>query len=209
MTPRSTVRERVRGLYAITDADTVRDPVDHGAALLAAGVRLLQLRCKSWSPDEVLRAARDLAPRCRAVGATFLVNDSAEIAVAAGADGAHVGQTDGDGAILRATLGPDRLLGRSTGVFDELGLACVEADYVAFGPIFATPRLSRPKPVRGIDLLGAARALVPPRVPLVAIGGIGPDNVAAIREAGADAWAVIGALAVPAGELTDVVRALS
>lgn len=195
MNARSEARRRVRGLYALTDAATSPDPVAHGARLVEAGVRLLQLRCKGWSGDDILVAARELAPRCAEVGATFIVNDLPEVAVAAGADGVHVGQDDGPSEVIRRTLGPDRILGRSTGRLDELTAACEGADYVAFGPIFETSRMSRPKPVRGLDLLAEAVALVAGRVPLVAIGGIDAERAAAVAATGADAWAVIGALA--------------
>ena len=196
MSPRSEVRARLRGLYALTDAATTADPVAHGARLLAAGVRLLQLRCKDWAPDEVLAAARELAPRCDEVGATLIVNDLPEVAVAAAAHGVHVGQTDGDAEAIRRALGPDLILGRSTGRVEELDAACATADYVAFGPVFETPRLSRPKPVRGVELLREAVRAVGGRVPLVAIGGIDADRVGQVVRSGVDAWAVIGALAV-------------
>lgn len=194
------VRRRVRRLYGIADAAAARrryggDPVALGDAWLRGGCRLLQLRCKGWPDDEVLRAARELVPRCRAAGATLIVNDSAEIAAAAGADGVHLGQLDGPVAEARRVLGPEAIVGRSTGDPDAAQLAAAEADYVAFGPIRATGNLSRPKPTVGLEGLRAARARVPAEVPLVAIGGIGPDLVPALIEAGADAWAVIGAVA--------------
>lgn len=207
MSARSEARQRVRGLYALTDAATTPDPVAHGARLVTAGVRLLQLRCKGWAADDVLRAARELAPRCVAAGATFLVNDLPEVAVASGAHGVHVGQDDGPAAAIRQVLGEDLILGRSTGRLEELDAACEGADYVAFGPIWETTRMSRPKPVRGPELLAAAVARVGGRVPLVAIGGIDADRVAAVIDAGADAWAVIGALAV--ADVDEAVERLS
>lgn len=185
----------IGGLYGIADAEASGgDPVAVGAGILHGGGRLVQLRCKSWPRDDVIRAARDLAIRCRAVGATFIVNDDPSIAAEAGADGVHLGQLDGPCAAARALLPAGAIVGRSTGQLDELRAAVLEADYVAFGPIFETPHLSRPKPVRGLDLLRAARALVPPGVPLVSIGGITAARVPDVRAAGADAWAILGAL---------------
>jgi thiamine-phosphate pyrophosphorylase len=191
---------RIVRLYGIADADAARaryggDPVALGEVWLRAGCRLLQLRCKGWPDDEVLRAARALAPRCRAVGATLIVNDSAEIAAAAGADGVHLGQLDGAVADARRVLGAGAIVGRSTGDPDAARLAASDADYVAFGPIRATPNLSRPKPAVGLDGLRAARAQVPVGVPLVAIGGITPELLPSLIDAGATAWAVIGAVA--------------
>jgi thiamine-phosphate pyrophosphorylase len=192
-TPRDTVRARIRGLYGIVDASLTDDVVRTGTAFVAAGLRVLQLRCKGWPDDEVLRVARALVPTCRTAGCTFLVNDDPALAVAADADGVHVGQTDGSAGEVRRVLGAGRILGRSTGADADPALAGGDADYVAFGPVFDTPRLSRPKAVVGLDGLVRARAAVGGR-PLVAIGGITTGNLGSVRATGVDAWAVIGAL---------------
>lgn len=191
---RAELRRRIRGLYGMADA-VGGDPVGLGGALLEGGARIVQLRCKDWPEDEVLRAARELRDLCNQHGALFIVNDSAEIAVAADADGVHVGQTDGPSGPIRRVLGPNRLLGRSTNGLEQIPLALSEADYLAFGPVWPTTHLSRPKEVQGAERLSAARALVPADLPLVAIGGITPERLPAVRAAGADAWAVIGAIA--------------
>jgi thiamine-phosphate diphosphorylase len=196
MTVRDETTTRIAGLYGIADAATSHgDPVGLGADLLDGGCRLVQLRCKDWAPDDVVAAARALGARCRSVGATFIVNDAPDVAAASDADGVHIGQTDGDVADARRVLGPDRIIGRSTGDLDAVRAALVDADYLAFGPIFDTPNLSRFKAVRGIERLTAVRVVVPRSVPLVAIGGITAERLPAIREAGASAWAVIGAVA--------------
>lgn len=196
MTVRNETVRRITGLYGIADATTSHgDPVGLGADLLDGGCRLVQLRCKDWAPDDVVAAARALGARCRLAGATFIVNDAPDVAAASGADGVHLGQTDGAVADARKVLGADVIIGRSTGDLDAVQLALVDADYLAFGPIFDTPNLSRFKEVRGIERLVAVRAQVPTRVPLVAIGGITPERLPAIRSAGASAWAVIGAVA--------------
>ncbi len=195
MTPRDETRRRIRGLYGLADAEASGgDPLRMAAWLLEGGCRLIQLRCKGWDPEEVLRAARALAPPCRQVGATLLVNDHVEVAVAAGADGVHLGQRDPDAAAARRLLGPDRILGRSTNALDQVPAATTGADYLAFGPVWPTGNVSRPKEVQGIEALREARALAPD-LPLVAIGGITAARLPAIRAAGADAWAVIGAVA--------------
>ncbi|MEO0602075.1 MAG: thiamine phosphate synthase [Myxococcota bacterium] len=189
-------KTRIRGVYGIANAGSGRlDPVAQGAALLEGGCRLLQLRCKAWPLDDIEVAARALVARCRRVGATFIVNDHPEIAAAVDADGVHVGQTDADAASARTAIGPDRLLGRSTNAPDQVATALMHADYLAFGPMFDTANLSRPKAVQGPALLARVRRAVPPDVPLVAIGGLTLERLPAIREAGADAWAVIGAIA--------------
>jgi thiamine-phosphate pyrophosphorylase len=188
------VREGLRGLYAIADAEASGgDPVRIGAAALHGGCRLVQLRCKGWPADDVARAAIDLVGRCHAVGAWLIVNDDPRIAAESGADGVHLGQLDGPIADARRVLPAGAIVGRSTGDLDALRLAMTEADYVAFGPIWDTPHLSRPKPVRGLDRLRQARAVVT-GVPLVAIGGVTAARVPELRAVGVDAWAVIGAI---------------
>lgn len=195
--PRDTVALRIRGLYGLADADAAGgDPLPLLDALLEGGCRLVQLRCKGWSSDDLHAAAREAVARCRAVGATFLVNDDAEVAARVGADGVHVGQHDADAATVRALVGPHRIVGRSTHDPDRLRAACREADYVAFGPVFATApeRLSWAKPQQSLEALRAARRAAAD-TPLVAIGGITAETVDEVRRAGADAWAVIGAVA--------------
>jgi len=188
--------QRIRGLYGIASAGSgPLDPVAQGAALLEGGCRLVQLRCKDWPLDDVEAAARELVARCRAAGATFIVNDHPEIARAVDAHGVHVGQTDADAATTRRLLGPGRLIGRSTNRPEEVARALEGADYLAFGPMFDTGNLSRPKPVQGPARLAEVRRTAPPSTPLVAIGGITLDRLATVRAAGADAWAVIGAIA--------------
>lgn len=208
MSARSEVRQRIRGLYGLADAGASGgDPLRMAAWLLEGGCRLVQLRCKGWAADEVRPVARELVERCRAVGATCIVNDWPEVAAAVDADGVHVGQTDAAAAAAREVIGPDRILGRSTNDPDQISPALRGADYVAFGPVFGTPHLSRPKRVQGLEALARARELVPPEVPLVAIGGITPERLSAVRRAGADAWAVIGAVA-RAPDPVEAVRAL-
>jgi len=208
MTARTEVKARVRGLYGIADARASSgDPVRMAAWLLEGGCRLVQLRCKEWAFDDILAAARRVRVLCDAHGATFIVNDRPEIAVAAAADGVHVGQLDADAETARRVVGPDRIVGRSTNDPEQVRHALVGADYVAYGPVYATPNLSRPKTVRGLEGLATARAAVPGDIPLVAIGGITAKRIVEVRATGADAWAVIGAVA-SAADPVEAVRAL-
>lgn len=192
MSAREETRGRIRGLYGIADAEASGgDPVRLGHDLLAGGCRLIQLRCKGWKPDDTLRAARALVETCRQVDATLIVNDHPEIAAAADADGVHLGQDDGATGDARAIIGPDRILGRSTNDLEQLRLAAAEVDYVAFGPVFESP--GGHKAVQGLGQLGAARTLAV--IPLVAIGGIDAERLPLVKACGADAWAVIAAIA--------------
>jgi thiamine-phosphate pyrophosphorylase len=183
---------RLRGLYAITP-----DIADRGRLMglvqraIEGGIGALQYRCKSLPSSQRLEEAARLAQWCRAGGATFIVNDDPGIAIAADADGAHLGRDDGDLATARARLG-GKLLGASC--YDALDAARMSvaagADYVAFGSVFASP--TKPAAVRApLSLFAAAKPL---GVPLVAIGGITLDNTPQLIEAGADSVAVISDL---------------
>ena len=184
----------VAGLYAITpeDADTDRLARNVQAAL-AGGASLIQYRSKSTDAAARRAQGERLLGVCRRAGATLIVNDDLELALAIGADGVHLGRDDGDVAAARARLGPNRLLGASCYDRLELAIAAVAAgaDHVAFGSAFASP--TKPEAVRAPPaLFTQARARL--RVPIVAIGGITPENARLVIEAGADAVAVITAL---------------
>jgi thiamine-phosphate pyrophosphorylase len=181
-------------LYAIVDPlDTGRTPQDLAAALLAGGARLLQLRLKDASSRDLLAAARAVRPLATAAGALLLVNDRPDVARAAAADGVHLGQDDLPVAAARTVLGPGILVGVSTHDVEQARRAAAAgADYLGVGPVFATASKRGALPPRGLDLVRAVRAAV--SLPLVAIGGITPDTAAAVRAAGADAVAMIGAL---------------
>ena len=181
------------GLYLIT-------PELEGAALLArvraalegAGPGcLLQYRAKTSDAPQRAHDARALAALCRANGATYIVNDDLELALAVEADGLHLGRDDGEPAAARARLGA-KLLGVSC--YDSLERAraavAAGADYVAFGSVF--PSSTKPGAVRApLTLFAQARTL---GVPLVAIGGITLENAPQLLAAGADCVAVISDL---------------
>ncbi len=186
----------IRGLYGIADAcASGDDPVRLAEQLLAGGCRVVQVRCKRWSRDDIRLAAIEIRRRCHAVDALCLINDDPSLVAEVGADGVHVGQMDGSAGQIRDLLGPDRILGRSTHSPEHIADALPEADYVAFGPIYTTPNLSVPKPAQGIDSLRAAAQALNGRAPLVAIGGLLPHHVPGLKDAGAQAWAVIGHIA--------------
>jgi thiamine-phosphate diphosphorylase len=141
---------------------------------------------------DLLPVARRLAGRCRESGALLIVNDRADLALAAGADGLHVGQDDLPAREARALLRPGMILGVSTHDPEQARRAVADgADYVAVGSIFPTATKAGFQLV-GPELIRRVRPEVP--VPLVAIGGITADNASIALEAGADAVAVISAL---------------
>jgi len=181
-------------LYAILDRSVAggRDLRSLLDAVLAGGCRLVQLREKTMPLVELLPLARTLARRCREVGALFIVNDRADLALAAGAGGLHVGQDDLPALAARRLLRPGMVLGVSTHDEAEAGRAVADgADYLAVGSIFPTATKAGFRLV-GLDLIRRLRPVVP--VPLVGIGGITTDNAPAVLGAGADAVAVISAI---------------
>lgn len=192
-------------LYAIVDPlATGRDPVDLGRAMLAGGARCLQLRWKDASARALLDAACALRVATRNASALLIVNDRADVARAADADGVHVGQDDVPVAAARAVVGPGRLIGVSTHDPDEARAAVADgADYLGVGPIYPTGSKAGALPARGLALLQGVRALT--TLPLVAIGGITADTAPAVRAAGADSVAMIGAL-VHAPDVAAAVR---
>jgi thiamine-phosphate pyrophosphorylase len=145
----------------------------------------------------MLRAARRLLPLCREERVPFCVNDRLDVALAAGADVVHLGQDDlplADALRLRTELGrPDLVVGFSTHNPEQaLAAAAGGADYIGFGPVFATRSKLNPDPVVGVEGLAAVCRSV--SVPVVAIGGIGLHHAAEVAAAGASAVAVISAI---------------
>ncbi|HVT09251.1 MAG TPA: thiamine phosphate synthase [Polyangia bacterium] len=194
---------RVHGYYAILDAAPalLDDPSALAQAarrLLAGGPCCLQLRAKAAGGRAMLEAARRLLPLCREHRVPFCVNDRPDVAVAAAADVVHLGQDDlplSDALALRGQLGrPDLVVGFSThNRAQAVAAAAAGADYIGFGPVFATASKVNPDPVVGLDALRTVCSQV--SIPVVAIGGIGLAQVPAVASAGASAVALISAIA--------------
>jgi len=188
---------RIPRLYAIIDAAQTgaKSPVYIAETLLLAGVRLIQYRDKTGTSRQLFEASREMAGRASRANAFFIVNDRADIARASGARGVHLGQADLPVELARQVLHAGQWAGVSTHTLSQISQAeSSSADYVAFGPIFATRSKDRPDPVVGLGGLREARGLT--RKPLVAIGGITLANASAVIEAGADSVAVIHDLLV-------------
>ncbi len=191
---RAAAPDTLKGLYAITpDWPDTRRLLDVTEAILAAGCGLLQYRNKAASGCHRQEQAVALRGLTRRYGALLIINDDLDLALFSEADGAHLGEDDGELAAARARLGATKLLGASC--YRSLGLALgaerAGADYIAFGSFFASP--SKPLAARADPaILPAARAQS--GLPLCAIGGITLDNAAPLLRAGADMLAVISAL---------------
>jgi thiamine-phosphate pyrophosphorylase len=186
---------KLPAIYPILDRSCFADSAALFAAaraLAAAGCKLLQYRNKSGSAREMLSDARELRRRAGR-GVMLIMNDRADLALAAGFDGVHVGQDDLPVESVRKVVGPKMIVGASTHNPEQLRLADeTSADYLAIGPVFATASKANPDPVVGLDGVQATRVLT--RKPLVAIGGITVVNAKSVLEAGADSLALISAL---------------
>jgi thiamine-phosphate pyrophosphorylase len=188
---------RLPRLYAILDpsffpGDTASALVQHALELAAGGVALMQYRNKTDTTREMLEQASELR---RVLGreVTLIMNDRADLALAAGFDGVHVGQDDLSPESVRRIVGQGFIVGVST----HNPLQVREADqwpvdYIAVGPCYATSSKANPDPVIGPEGVRTARSLT--RKPLVAIGGINRGNARAIFDAGANSVAVISDL---------------
>lgn len=180
------------GLYAITDALLIPDHrlLEAVEQALLGGAQLIQYRDKSDDAARRLAQAQQLNALCRRYQIPLLINDDVELAAAAGAAGVHLGKDDPPLAAARARLGETALIGVSC--YNQLDLALAAeragADYVAFGAVFPSP--TKPTEIRAsIALLREAHAAL--RTPIVAIGGVTPDNAPLLLDVGVDALAVV------------------
>jgi thiamine-phosphate pyrophosphorylase len=188
-------------LYAILDSaffPTTQELIASADELVAGGCTLLQYRNKSGNARVMIEQSIELRRQTRTEAPAphelkLIMNDRADLCLAADFDGVHVGQDDLSPESVRAIIGPQRWLGVSTHNPEQLREAdLTSADYLAIGPVFATSSKERSDPVVGLEGVRRARALT--RKPLVAIGGITRANAASVIEAGADSVAVIADL---------------
>ena len=191
-------KEEIRNamlLYAVTDRmwlkegeslpGVCREVLEHGATFL-------QLREKDLGEREFEAEARALQDLCAAYRVPFVVNDSVEIAGRIDADGVHVGQSDIRGRDIRALIGPDKILGISSGTVEEAVAAeRAGADYIGVGAVFGT---STKKNARNLSVEKLREISASVKIPVVAIGGINEDNLPELKESGVDGVAVVSAI---------------
>jgi len=177
-------------LYLVADRDGLAHALD-GA--LAGGADVVQLRDKHASDDELLAAATSARERCHAAGALFVLNARPDLAAACGADGVHVGEDDASVARARAAVGDDAIVGLSTHSVEQARDGAQSgADYIAVGPVHATPTKAG-RPAIGLEPVRYAAEHV--ELPWFAIGGIDRETVAAVAAAGATRVVVVRAIA--------------
>ena len=182
-------------LYLVTDGNVHpgRTHIEETAAAIAGGVKVVQFREKQMADRELISIGAEIRSLTAEAGVDFVVNNRVDIALALGADGVHVGQDDMPVALVRRLIGPRMILGASASSVEEAVKAEKDgASYVAASPVFSTStKLDAPKPT----LLEGLRAISDAvDVPVVAIGGIGLNNVVDVVKAGADSIAVVSAV---------------
>jgi thiamine-phosphate diphosphorylase len=164
-------------------------------ARLAAvnGASLIQLREKDWDTRQLVDTAAKMARVCRQHGVLFVVNDRVDVASASGADGVHIGQEDLNPQMVRALLGPEKIIGVSAGSLTEAVAAVANgADYLGVGPVYPTTSKDCSCEAGGPGLVAEIAASV--SIPIIAIGGITPENTWPLIKAGAAGVAVISSI---------------
>lgn len=211
------VRRAMRLYLVMGSVNATHDPVEVLRQAIAGGITLFQFREKgtgALTGTARIALAERLREVCGQHSIPFIVNDDVELAVALQADGVHVGQDDADAALVRARIGPGRMLGVSAHSVTEARRAVqAGADYLGVGPMYPTRSKADAHAVLGPAGIAELRA-AGIAVPLVGIGGIAADTAAAVMAAGADGVAVISAVAgaadvrAAAAELAAAVRGM-
>lgn len=174
-------------------------------AAVKAGVRIIQLRMKHVSREEILREAREVRRVTQGSDTLFIVNDDPVIAAEAGADGVHVGQDDLSPREVRLRFPELKIVGLSTHNLNQVIAANEEpVDYIGVGPVYATPTKDIPDPTLGLETMGAMIAAS--RHPAVAIGGIDINRIPSVLAAGARNFAVVRAVCQSPDPYTEVGR---
>jgi thiamine-phosphate pyrophosphorylase len=198
-------------LYFVTDHKQTagRPLIDVVHAALDGGVRAIQLREKDLEGGALYQLATQLRELTSRYQARLLINDRIDVALAAEADGVHLGQTSFPVATARRLLGPDKLIGVSTHSQEEIA-AAAGADFIVFGPVYFTPSKAAYGEPQGLDRL--SKAIVQSPVPVLAIGGIKSEQVPEVLVTGAQGIAVISAISTapdPAAAARDLLARLS
>ena len=182
---------RQLSLMVVTDPRATGGLIDAARKVLGAGAPAIQLRWKGATARQLFEAAEALKPVAADAGALFIVNDRLDVALAARADGVHLGDDDIPLEVARRIAPPPFVIGRSVDTVEEaLAAARSGADYLGAGPVYGTTSKTDTGPVMGLDLLGKVCSSAD--VPVVGIGGIGIGGAAPVVEAGAAGAAVLG-----------------
>lgn len=183
-------------LYGIIDLGYVAaeelESMTH--AVITGGIDIIQLRAKNCDPSDIEKWSRQLLPICRDSGVPYIVNDYPDVAAEVGADGVHVGQDDLSMDEVRAIVGNEMLVGRSTHSVAQAAAAAADerTDYIGFGPLFSTPTKPEYQPI-GIDEIQTVHR-AHPDLPIFCIGGIKKDNLPRVVDAGAKRAVIVSGI---------------
>jgi thiamine-phosphate pyrophosphorylase len=187
--------EKVGRLHVLTDTllQSRFSHVELAEMAIAGGADAIQFRQKQGPTRELIWIATQMKRACADKGVAFIVNDRIDVAIAAQADGVHLGQDDFPIPLARKLVGKQCIIGGSAATLEEAQKCLADgADYVGFGPVFPTGSKDDAGPVSGVETLKMIVKTIP--LPIIAIGGIGPANAHAVMEAGAHGIAVISAV---------------
>jgi thiamine-phosphate pyrophosphorylase len=160
---------------------------------IAGGADTIQFRQKQGATREMIRVADQVRVLCKKAGVTFVVNDRMDVAIASHADGVHLGQDDFPIPLARKLLGEEAIIGGSASSMEEARKCLLEGvDYIGFGPVYPTTSKEDAGPAGGLGLLKQIVEAIP--LPILAIGGIGRENISLVMKAGVHGIAVISAV---------------
>ena len=189
-------RLKTEPVYAILGSEVSRgrSNEDVTRALIAGGIKIIQYREKNKTAREKYEECLRLRELTKEADVTFIINDSADLAMACGADGIHVGQKDMPAAAVRRLVGDEMLIGVSTNTAEDMKLAAAEhiADYIGLGPMYATATKKDANPIAGEEARRLAVSGYP--LPVVAIGGITKERTPELQAQGFSSFAMISAL---------------
>lgn len=192
-------------LYGIVDLGYVAptDVVSMTRKLIAGGIDVLQLRAKKLEKREIEKLAREMLPVTRDAGVPLVINDHLDVAATVESDGVHIGQDDGTVAAARAVVGPDCFVGKSTHSLAQAVAGQEEgADYIGFGPLYATGTKPDYTPIGLADITEVHRRV---QVPIFCIGGVNEERLPEILAAGAKRVVIVSAFLL-AADVSESVR---
>lgn len=194
-------------IYPITDVSISKlSHLEQVERLIAGGADLIQLRDKNAAPKDFYAAAKEVVKLARPKNVKIIINDRVDIALAADADGVHLGQEDLPPEQARKILGEKAIIGFSTHSIEQITEAIkFPVDYLAIGPIFPTSSKENPDQIVGIEMIKEARR-VTGNFPLAAIGGITFENAESVFKSGADSIALISAILNPSNQIAENTR---
>jgi len=181
-------------LYGILDLGYVEpsSAMEVADQMLDGGVQILQLRAKKFAPPEICALAKDLAPLCQKFGVPLILNDHPELVRESRADGVHVGQDDLPVEAVRKMVGEDAIVGLSTHSVEQASAASMlPADYIGFGPLFATPTKPDYSAIGTSGIFEAHRLV---NLPIFCIGGIKRENLPEVMDAGASRVVIVSGI---------------